>query len=386
MTQAAFTISDTLSERSRKTKQLALLGAVVNLMLAVVKLAVGLLAHSSALVADGFHSLSDLISDGMVYLAAKHSAKAADQDHPYGHARIETALTVGLGLLLVLVALAIIYDGVNRMLHPQLLLVPGLTAVAVAVLSIVANEGLYHYTMRVAKKVRSELLKANAWHHRTDSISSFIVVVGLVGAQFGLDYLDAVASVLVAVMIILVGWQLVWRGLSELVDKGLEPEKLATIRSIISGVAGVEDMHLLRTRQMGGDALVDVHIQVQPHLSVSEGHQISEFVRRMLLSDVDEVTDVTVHIDPEDDATGDLTARLPLREKILPRLYEAWRPLFNIDLIDDVILHYVGGSISVDLILPLSVLREHNHPDSLAEQINAATKMNEVEIVRVLYH
>jgi len=386
MTEAAVTVSDTILERSRRTKQLAILGAVVNLLLAIVKLLVGLLAHSSALIADGFHSLSDLISDGMVYLAAKHSAKAADQDHPYGHARIETALTVGLGLLLWMVAAAIIYDGVNRMLHPQLLLVPGPAAVAVAILSIAANEWLYHYTMLVARKVRSELLKANAWHHRTDSISSLIVVVGLVGAQFGLDYLDAVASVLVAVMIILVGWQLVWRGLGELVDKGLAPERLATIRSIISGVAGVEDMHLLRTRQMGGDALVDVHIQVQPHLSVSEGHQISEFVRQMLLSNVDEVTDVTVHIDPEDDAIADLTARLPLREQILPRLHDAWRPLLDIDRIDEIILHYVGGTISVDLILPLDVLREDSHPGSLAERINAASTMSEVKSIRVLYH
>jgi hypothetical protein len=137
---------------------------------------------------------------------------------------------------------------------------------------------------------------------------------------------------------------------------------------------------------MGGDALVDVHIQVQPHLSVSEGHQISEFVRQMLLSNVDEVTDVTVHIDPEDDAIADLTARLPLREQILPQLHAAWSPLLDIDRIDEVILHYVGGTISVDLILPLDVLREDSHPGSLAERINAASTMSEVKSIRVLYH
>ncbi len=373
-------------QRSRQIQRVAAWGAAVNLILAALKVGIGQLANSQALVADGLHSLSDLISDVMVFLAAKHSAKAADQEHPYGHARIETAFTVVLGALLILVAAGIGYDALQRLLHPGLLEVPQSYAIVAALVSVVANEALYHYTMWVGRRIRSNLLKANAWHHRSDSISSVVVLAGLVGTHFGLIYLDAVAAIAVAVMIARIGWSMAWHSFSELVDRGLDEDKVSAIRAAILDVTGVKSIHMLRTRQMGGDALVDVHVQVSPYLSVSEGHQISEFVRQTLLNSVDEVTDVTVHIDPEDDAVAATTQSLPLREEFLPRLQRQWAGILGDTPYEDVILHYLDGAVSVDLVLPVARMEATASEPPLAERLReAATDLPELGRVRVFY-
>lgn len=358
-------------QRYNQVRKVTLIGSLIDFLLGVAKILVGWIAHSQALVADGIHSLSDLATDFIVLYAAKHSHKEADEDHPYGHGRIETLATVGLGIALVFVAAGIAYDSVLRLNDPGMLLQPGMLALAVALVSVVSKEWIYHYTVRTARRLRSEMLMANAWHSRSDAISSIVVVIGIGGAMFGYPYLDAVAAVAVAAMIAKIGFDLVRSSTRELIDTALEPEEIETIRKHIFDVSGVRAVHMLRTRKSAGDAFVDVHIQVDPRVSVSEGHQIGETVRRRLLDEVDVVSDVTVHIDPEDDESGSPCDDLPTREHVLEALKKVW-PKLPAKSIDDITLHYLSGEIHVDLDLPIEILRDTSEAKAFVEQLRQA--------------
>jgi len=371
--------------RYREVRKVTLIGSVVDLLLGVTKMFVGWAAHSEALVADGIHSLSDLATDFIVLYAAKHSHRDADEDHPYGHGRIETLATVGLGIALILVAFGIAWDAVRRIGEPDLLFAPGILALVVAFISILSKEWIYQYTMRVARRLRSNMLMANAWHSRSDAISSIVVFIGVGGAMMGYHYLDAVAAVAVAVMIAKIGLDLVLSSTRELIDTALEPELVESIREAITNVNGVRALHMLRSRRSGGQALVDLHLQVDPRISVSEGHQIGDTVRRRLLERFDEVTDVTVHVDPEDDEKESLCGHLPLRDELIGRLREQWTGLASIED-RDVTLHYLCGRLQVDVTLPLSVLEQYDDPALLVQHIEQAAKsLPEVEGVQVCF-
>ncbi|MBI1423962.1 MAG: cation diffusion facilitator family transporter [Gammaproteobacteria bacterium] len=350
--------SDAAKARYREVLKVTLIGSAFDFILGVAKIVGGFFSTSTALIADGVHSLSDLFTDFIVIYAAKHSHREADEDHPYGHGRIETLATVGLGLALLAVAVGIAWDAVSRLFQPDRLWQPGYVALALAAMSIVVKEALFHYSMRIARKYRSNMLKANAWHSRTDAISSVIVVIGIIGSMAGLNYLDAIAAVGVAIMIVKISWDLTWHSVRELIDTGLEPDRIEAIRESILHVDGVKALHILRTRRMGGDALVDVHIQVAPTISVSEGHHISETVREQVIKEIEEVADVMVHIDPEDDETAAPNLGLPLRSNILRQLKQAWSGLRGVDTIrdEDVTLHYLNGKIRVELVLDAALL------------------------------
>lgn len=375
-------ISDTQTRRYRDILRVTVVGAIVDLLLGVAKIIFGITAHSQALIADGIHSLSDLATDGLVLYAAKHGSREADAEHPYGHGRIETLATVGLGIALIATAIGISWDAVRRLFRPELLLSPGVWALVIAALSIVLKEAIYHYTMRAARRYRSSMLRANAWHSRSDAFSSVIVVVGVAGTMAGLTYLDAIAAVGVALMIAKIGWDLGWQGARELVDTGLDSQRVETIRRTITSVNGVQALHMLRSRRMGGDALVDVHIQVDPTLSVSEGHQISETVRARLIGEIEEVSDVMVHIDPEDDEAAVSTATLPLRDVVRQRLDECFADIEAAKRIDRLTLHYYAGKLRVELLLPLDVLGHEATADALSRRFNDAVK-NDPQIASV---
>ena len=344
-------LPDQLDVRYRDVRKVTLIGAVVDLLLGVAKVVVGVTAGSQALVADGIHSFSDLVTDFLVLFAAKHAHRAADTEHPYGHGRIETVATVVLGVALVLVAIGISYDAARRMLDQDLLLHPGWLALIVAVISVLSKEVIYQYTARAGRRLRSKMLLANAWHSRSDAISSIIVVIGVLGTMAGYPYLDAVAAIAVGLMIAKIGWDLLWKSLQELIDSALDPKQVEAIRKTILMVDGVRACHMLRTRHSGSDALVDVHILVDPELSVSEGHQIGEAVRWRLIKTVEEVSDVTVHIDPEDDERASSCAGLPLRDEILRRLEQQWQHLGIRERLDKVVLHYLDGKVHIDIFL-----------------------------------
>ncbi|MDH5552185.1 MAG: cation diffusion facilitator family transporter [Nitrosomonas sp.] len=355
-------------QRYQKIRKVTLIGSAIDLLLGIAKITVGSLVHSQALVADGIHSLSDLATDFIVLYAAKHSHKEADEDHPYGHGRIETLATIALGIALIIIATGIAYDAVLRLHDPSTLLVPGLLALIVAVISVISKEWIYRYTMAAARQLRSEMLMANAWHSRSDAISSIVVVIGIAGAIYGYPYLDAVAAVVVAVMIAKIGFDLVRSSSKELIDTALDPKEVEMIRDHIFDVDGVRAAHMLRSRKSAGNAFIDVHIQVDPRLSVSEGHQIGETVRRYLIKTVDTVSDVTVHIDPENDESESTCDNLPSRDIVIDELKQCWQQLPTA-AIEAITLHYLSGEIYVELDLPIEILQNIHEAKTLVQQI-----------------
>ena len=343
----------TTQHRHQAINQVTLWGVFVNLVLSVAKLAGGFFGQSQALIADGLHSLSDLASDAMVFVAARHASEDADEEHPYGHARFETIATVALAVLLTIVGLGIAYDAIVSLVSDEVLEKPDLFTLWIAAFSILSNEALYHYTKHVGTRIRSKLLLANAWHHRSDAISSIVVLVGIAGTQFNMPKLDAYAAIIVAIMIARIGFKLGYDSVQELVDASLEPELVQKIRQNILSHEDVLELHMLRTRRLGHHAHVDVHILVNPKLSVSEGHHISETVEKSLKDSFDEINDVTVHIDPEDDEQEARSMHLPLRSELINELRNEWSSIPELDAIDDITLHYLKGQISIEASMAL---------------------------------
>ena len=379
-------LPDKGDSRYVEIRRVTLVGSVLDFTLGVLKMVIGYAANSQALIADGVHSLSDLATDFMVLYAAKHGSKEADEDHPYGHGRIETVATVALGVALIGVAGGIAWDAIERLFHPEALLQPGVLALLIAGASVASKEWIYHYTMRVAKKLNSNMLKANAWHSRTDAISSIVVVIGIGGTMAGLEYLDSVAAVIVGVMVAKIGWDLVWESLHELVDTALDPERVALIRQEVMSVGGVHELHMLRTRQMGGEALVDVHVIVDPHLSVSEGHYIGEKVRRRLIEEVDEVSDVMVHVDPEDDEKMAPSLHLPNRAWIEAQLHEKWQGLAIASNIGRLTFHYLDGKIEIELCMPAEATpRDDAQREELRKLVTTAQELEEVRSIELFF-
>jgi len=328
-------------------------GAAINVFQTIIKIGFGILGQSAALIADGIHSLSDLLSDLLVIIAVKLGSREADHEHPYGHRRFETIATVILGVGLIVVSGAIVWSVMERMAHPEKLPVPDVMTLGIAAISILVNEWLYHYTKRIARRTRSKLLLANAWHQRSDAITSLVVLFGIGAVLLGYPLADAVAAVVVALMVAKIGLNLVIQSIKELVDTSLPPETVDEIRTAIHAIDGVEGIHLLRTRQMGEDAYIDAHIVVDPRITVSEGHMIGDAVRDDLIKRFDDVMDVLVHVDPEDDEDPADNSR-PLSRGDVQNLLDKY--LADIKpAIEDFRIHYLDGQIEVEVILPFAI-------------------------------
>ena len=355
-------------DRTRASQKVTLVGAAVDFLLAVFKVMAGMFGNSGALIADGIHSFSDLLSDGVVWYAAKHSADEADEEHPYGHERFETVATLGLSIILAIIGTGIIFDAFNRLSSPSELTHSTLLLSVVA-LSILSKEALYWYTLKVAKTYKSEMLKANAWHHRSDALSSIVVFIGILGSLNGYLYLDGVAAIVVGLMVIYIAWELGIGATKELVDTSIDAAQVEQLRHAIGMISGVNNIHSLRTRKIGQAISADVHVQVDPFLSVSEGHIISVSVERVAKECLEDLHDVTVHIDPEDDETAAPCENLPERAEALGILNKA---LFNNKCdgeIKRIQLHYLDGKIHVDFFLPLSCLSSDKSYDEILEKL-----------------
>jgi len=365
--------------------RVAVVNITANFMLTTAQVIIGIFGHSQALVADGLHTLSDTLADLLVIFALKHGRKGADEEHPYGHERIETAVTMILGIVLIGVAVGIGVRASMKLLTPGAIVVPSALTLWAALGTLVAKEAMYHYTINTANRFGSNMLRASAWHHRSDALSSLIVAAGIAGSLIGFAYLDAIAAIMVAVMIIKVGINLGWQSLRELVDTGLGTEDLDSIRQAILSVSGVKALHLLRTRRVGGQALADVHIIVDDRLSVSEGHQISEMVRATLVREIAPLTDVMVHIDTEEDVNVLSCAGLPLRDELQKRLDNYFRDIPEARLIEHMTLHYLNGRIDVELLLSQDAVSHSTSVRQLARQFAAAVR-NDRDIGNVDVH
>lgn len=376
-----------MQQRYQQVKQATLVGALANIILAVVKVVFGWLGHSQALIADGIHSFSDLLTDALVILAAKYGSQAADAEHPYGHARIETFASLMLAMFLILVGFGLGWQNIHHLLTSHDVSHPDIYVIWFALFSVLVNEGIYRYTLRVGKKIKSDLLIANALHSRSDAASSLVVLIGVIGSIAGYVYLDAIAAMIVAAMIVKMGWKIGWDNVKELIDTGLSPEHIAQIHQVIMQVPGVQSVHELRTRRMAGRGLLDVHIIVDPRLSVSEGHHIAETVMWNLQQQVSVLEDVVVHIDSEDDENYSSTAKLPMRIALLPQLQKAWQGLPGATDVRDIRLHYLAGYIQLEVVLPLAVL-QHAEVDAAQLQTQYATaakSISKVSDVRLVF-
>jgi cation diffusion facilitator family transporter len=335
-------------ERFAAAQKSTWVSIVINLMLTLLQVVGGFFAHSQALMADGLHSLSDLLSDILVLFANRHGNRHADANHPYGHARVETAATLILGVFLAVLGVGLLVVAALRLQHPQALQVVNPIGLAIAVIALLAKESMFRYMLAVAKRVRSQMLIANAWHARSDAASSLVVVVGIIGNLLGYTFLDLVAAAVVGVMIAHMGGKLALEALAELIDTGLDEAEVEAIRQTLLNTNGVRGLHELRTRKMADNALVDAHIMVDPKISVSEGHYIAESARHAVLKH-HHVIDVMVHIDPEDDIQAKPNAHIPDRSNLLKHLADQ---LNRPELIEQhTIFHYLDGTVDAEIYL-----------------------------------
>lgn len=342
---------------------------VVNILLTVVQIVAGFFAHSQSLIADGMHSLSDLVCDFLVLVASHHSKHPADAGHPYGHGRIETAVSFTLGAILATTGGAIMVAAAMKLQNIEHLPPVAPLALWVAIIALIAKEGLFRYMLRVGERLRSPMLIANAWHARSDAASSLVVAVGIGGNLLGFVFADSVAAIVVGFMIVRMGIVFAWDAFQELIDAGLSIEEVNSIRQTLIDTPGVKSLHELRTRRMAHRALADAHILVDPRISVSEGHSIAERARGRVLKNHPAVADVLVHVDPEDDLDHDSNARrMPERESLLMHL----APLLEgLPASQRVVFHYIGGKVEAEVYLPHYFFE---HGTALAE---AETKVAE---------
>jgi cation diffusion facilitator family transporter len=269
----------------------------VNLVLTVTQIVVGVLSKSQALVADGIHSLSDLVADFVVLFANHHSQKDADVDHPYGHQRFETAASLVLGVLLLAVGGGMLWAAFLKLESPETVPQVHVVALWVAGGALVVKELLFRYMLRVAKRVKSSMLVANAWHARSDAASSLVVGIGIAGNLAGYPILDPIAALIVGFMVAKMGWGFGWDALHDLMDRAVDEQEVAAIRQTLAETPGVSGVHDVRTRKMGDMIVVDAHIEVDAAITVEAGHDIAVLARQRVLQR-HRVLNLMTHVDP----------------------------------------------------------------------------------------
>jgi cation diffusion facilitator family transporter len=269
----------------------------VNLVLTIAQVVVGVLAKSQGLIADGIHSLSDLVADFVVLLASHHSKKDADADHPYGHQRFETAASLVLGTLLLVVGVGMLWSAARKLEAPETVQTVHIMALWVAGGALIAKELLFRYMLSVAKRVKSSMLVANAWHARSDAASSLVVGIGIIGNLAGYPILDPIAALIVGFMVTRMGWGFSWDALHDLMDRAVDEQEVQAIRRTLLETPGVSDVHDVRTRKMGDMIVVDAHIEVNANITVEAGHDIAVEARQRVLQR-HRVLNLMTHVDP----------------------------------------------------------------------------------------
>ncbi|MFM2050743.1 MAG: hypothetical protein RL682_1234 [Pseudomonadota bacterium] len=287
----------TPAERSAAASRSTWVSVGVNVVLSTTQIVVGVLAKSQGLIADGIHSLSDLVADFVVLFAGHHGQKDADTDHPYGHYRFETAASLALGVILLAVGLGMVWSAFVKLQTPDTIPTAHATALWVALAAIVSKELLFRYMLRVAKAVKSSMLVANAWHARSDAASSLVVSIGLIGNMAGYPLLDPIAALIVGFMVGKMGWGFGWDALHDLMDRAVDEEEVQAIRQTLVSTPGVAGVHDIRTRKMGDMIVVDAHIEVDANITVEAGHNIAVAARQAVLQR-HRVLNLMTHVDP----------------------------------------------------------------------------------------
>ena len=286
-----------LESRAKAASKSTWVSVVVNIFLSIGQILIGIFSKSQGLVADGIHTLSDLVADFIVLVANRHSQKAPDDAHPYGYLRFENAASFILGLILFIVGIGMLWTATHKILHPEQIPKVHSMALWVAITALICKELLFRYMLAIAKKVKSSLLIANAWHARSDAASSFVVALGIIGNLAGYPILDPIAALIVGLMIAKMGFEFSWTALHDLMDKSANEDEIAAIKATLLKKDGILGLHQLRTRKMGDMIIVDVHLEVSGEQSVKEGHRIAVEARNEVLKNHN-VIDVVTHIDP----------------------------------------------------------------------------------------
>ena len=303
------------AERAAAASRCTWVSVAVNLVLSATQIVAGIQTRSQGLVADGIHSLSDLVADFVVLFAGHHSRKDADQDHPYGHQRFETAASLVLGLLLLAVGVGMLWSAFRKLEEPDLVPTVHQAALWVAAGALIAKEVLFRYMLAVAKQVKSSMLVANAWHARSDAASSLVVGIGIIGNLAGYPILDPIAALIVGFMVARMGWGFGWDALHDLMDRAVDEQEVQAIRRTLVETPGVSGVHDVRTRKMGDMIVVDAHIEVDGALTVEAGHDIAVLARTRVLQR-HRVLNLMTHVDPwqrpdRDHADGAGAPRIP---------------------------------------------------------------------------
>lgn len=285
--------------RQRAGKTSTLVSVVVNTVLTVAQLVIGIISHSQALVADAIHSFSDLLSDAVVLVANKHSQKAPDADHQYGHLRFENAASLLLGALLLSVGIGMLWAAFKRLQDPSAIPTVHTVALIIALLTLVIKEGLFRYLLHVGERVRSSMLIANAWHARSDAASSLVVALGIVANLAGFPLADPLAALIVGLMVARMGWKFFFTSFSDLMDKAVDDDTENRIRKHLLSTPGVQGIHDLKTRKLGDMIWVEVDLEMDATLTIAQGHAIAVKARANVM-DNEHVLDVMTHFDPVD--------------------------------------------------------------------------------------
>lgn len=292
------------NQRFKKTRRVTWIGLFWNVVLTILKYIIGIIAHSNALIADAIHSLSDFASDVGVLIGLKIASKPVDYDHNYGHGKFETLATMIVGITLFIVGIGIFWSSISNIygfFHGELITRPGKIALIALIASILVKEGLYQYTVRSGKSLHSQVLIANAWHHRSDAFSSIAALIGVSGAIFlGEKWviLDPIAAVIVSILVIKVACQTTYNSFNELMEVSLSKERQKEILALVSEIPGVNIPHNLKTRQIGNSVAIDMHIKVDKNLSIVEAHDISSRVEDKLKDSFGEDSFISIHVEP----------------------------------------------------------------------------------------
>lgn len=285
------------SERQAAALRSTLVSVLLNTLLSIAQFVIGILGNSAALVADAVHSMSDLLSDFIVLLANKHSAKAPDDKHPYGHHRFETAASLAIGVLLIVVGLSMMWSAYPKLTAAVSLPPLHIATLVAALVTLLIKELLFRYLLRVGRRVRSTMLVANAWHARSDAASSLVVAVGIAASLAGFPLADPLAALIVGLIITRMGWRFFYDSFDDLMDSGVDEATEKRIRELLLDTPGVLGIHGLKTRKMGDMIWVEVDLEMDGRLTILDGHQIAAEARRRVMQQ-EAVLDVMTHFDP----------------------------------------------------------------------------------------
>ncbi|MBM4387971.1 MAG: cation transporter [Deltaproteobacteria bacterium] len=368
--------------RYNKIKRVTLISIAVNIFLTIFKFLAGVLGSSHAMIADAAHTLSDLLTDAVVIGASKYGNMPVDRDHPYGHGKIETFGSLVLAAFLAIAGIWIIYSAAVNISGGGSG-IPGKIALIAAIVSIIFKEFLYQITIKVGKEVESDAVKANAWHHRSDSLSSIAALLGIGGSMIGFRWLDPAAAMVVAAIILKVTYDITVRSAKELVETAIPVERQREILKAIKEVNGVVAVHEMRTRNVGARIFVDVHVQVDREISVSEGHQIAVHVKQKVLEHISNVGDVLIHIDSEDDAAAEfIGTRRERVEEIVRAECEPYRDLLEITA---VTIHYYRDDVEAIVGVKVKEDMKISEINALLEGIrNKAVASGEINRMKIM--